>query len=90
VYLNGSSSHDGFTIVCLGTGVGIGVVGVSTVGATCVKCGDLGGGTIEASEMPDCTGMAECTGIFECTGMASGIAEPTRIVEDHTEMTKSS
>jgi hypothetical protein len=41
------------------------------MGTTCVKCGDLGGGTIEASGMPDCTGMAECTGMSECTGMLS-------------------
>jgi hypothetical protein len=55
------------------------------MGTTCVKCGDLGGGTIEASGMPDCTGMAECTGMSECTGMA----EPTRIVEDRAKMAKS-
>jgi hypothetical protein len=51
MYFNGSSSH-----------AGIGAVGVSAVGATYVKCGDLGGGMAEASGMPDCTGIVECTG----------------------------
>jgi hypothetical protein len=54
------------------------VVGDSIVGAAGVKCGDTGGGTAEASGMPD------------CTGMASGMAEPTRIVEGHAEMAESS
>jgi hypothetical protein len=43
-----------------------------------VKCGDIGGGTTEASRMPD------------GTGVASVMAEPTGIVEDHAEMVKSS
>jgi hypothetical protein len=74
MYLNASSSHAGLSIVCQGTGTGIVAVGVSTMGATCVKCGDLDGGTREASRMPNCTGMAE----------------PTRIVEDRAEMVESS
>jgi hypothetical protein len=55
VYLKGSSSYARLTIVCSGTGTGIGTVGVSTVGVAGVKCGDTGGGTTEASVMPDCT-----------------------------------
>jgi hypothetical protein len=47
------------------------------VGATGVKHGDIGGGTAEASRMPD------------GTGVASGMGEPTRIVEDHVEMAES-
>jgi hypothetical protein len=61
----------------LGIGAGRGAVGVSTVGATGVKHGDIGGGTAEASRMPD------------GTGVASGMGEPTRIVEDHVEMAES-
>jgi hypothetical protein len=56
------------------------------VRATGVKCGDLAGGTVEASGMLDYTRMAECTGMSECTEMA----EPTEIVEDHAAMAKSS
>jgi hypothetical protein len=74
LYLNGSSSHAGLTIICLGTGAGIGAVGVSTVGAAGVKCGDIGGGIVEASKMPD--GTRE---VFE-------MAEPIGIVEDRAEM----
>jgi hypothetical protein len=74
LYLNGSSSHTGLTIVCPGTCAGIGAVGVNTVGATGVKHGDIGGGTSEVSRMPD------------GTGVASGMAKPTGIVEDHGEM----
>jgi hypothetical protein len=44
------------------------------VGATGVKHDDIGGGTTESSRMPD------------GTGVASKIAEPTGIVEDHAEM----
>jgi hypothetical protein len=62
MYFNGSSSHTGLTIICPDTDAGIGAVGVSAVGATYVKCGDLGGGMAEASGMPDCTGIVECTG----------------------------
>jgi hypothetical protein len=78
MYLNGSSSHVGLTIVCPGTGVGIGAVDLSIVGAAGVKCGNIGGGTAEASGMSD------------STGVASGMAEPTGIVEDHAEMVESS
>jgi hypothetical protein len=53
------------------------VVGVSTVGAVGIKRGDIGGGTAEASRIPN------------CTGVASGMAEPTRIVDDHAEMAES-
>jgi hypothetical protein len=67
LYLNGSLSHAGLTIVCPDTCAVIGVVGVSTVGAASVKCGNLGGGTAEAFGMPDCSGMAECIGMSECT-----------------------
>jgi hypothetical protein len=77
LYLNGSSSHARLSIVCSGTGVGIGAVGVSTMGAAGVKYGDTGGGTVEASGMPD------------YTRMASGMAEPTGIVENHAEMAES-
>jgi hypothetical protein len=48
------------------------------MGAAGVKYGDIGGGTAEASRMPD------------CTGVASGMAEPTGIVEDPAEMAESS
>jgi hypothetical protein len=38
------------------------------VGATCIKCGDIGGGIAKASGMPDCTGvaseMADPTGMW--------------------------
>jgi hypothetical protein len=78
LYLNESSSHAGLTIVCLGTGAGIGAVGVSTVGTVGVKCGDTGGGTTEASGMPDCTGMT-----YE-------MVEASGIIEDHAEMSESS
>jgi hypothetical protein len=78
LYLNGSSSHARLTIVFLGTGTGIGAVGGSNVGATCIKCGDIGGGTAEASGMPD------------CTGVASEMADPTGIVEDFAKMVESS
>jgi hypothetical protein len=44
------------------------------MGATCVKCGDIGGGTEEASRMPS------------GTRVASGMAKSTRIVEDRAEM----
>jgi hypothetical protein len=44
------------------------------VGEVGVKHGDIGGGTAEASRMPD------------GTGVASGMAKPTGIVEDHAEM----
>jgi hypothetical protein len=47
------------------------------MGAAGVKCGDTGGGTVEASGMPD------------YTRMASGMAEPTGIVENHAEMAES-
>jgi hypothetical protein len=56
------------------------------MGATGVKCGNLGEGIAEASGMTNCSGMTECTGMSECTGMA----EPTRIVEDHAKMSESS
>jgi hypothetical protein len=35
------------------------------MGAVGVKYDDTGGGTTEASGMPDCTGIAEATGIIE-------------------------
>jgi hypothetical protein len=54
------------------------VVGVNTVGVADVKCGDTGGGTTKASRMPN------------YTGMTSGMAEATRIVENHVEMVESS
>jgi hypothetical protein len=44
------------------------------VGAASVKCGDIGGGTTEATGMP------------ECTGVSFGMVEPTRIVEDRANM----
>jgi hypothetical protein len=44
------------------------------VGAPVVKRGDIGGGITEASRIPD------------STGVASGMAMPTGIVEDHAEM----
>jgi hypothetical protein len=75
MYLNGSSSHAELTIVCPSIGVGIGVVGVSTVGVAGVNWGDY-------------TRMVECTEMSECTGMASGMVEPTRMVEDRAEMTE--
>jgi hypothetical protein len=75
MYLNGSSSHAGLTIVWPGIGVGIGAVGVSTVGVAGVNWGDS-------------TRMVECTEMSECTGMASGMVEPTRMVEDQAEMTE--
>jgi hypothetical protein len=50
------------------------------MGATGVKCGDLGGGTTETSGMLDFTEMVECTRMFE----------PTEIVEDRAEMDESS
>jgi hypothetical protein len=84
LYLSGSSNHAELTIVCLGTGAEIGAVGVSSVRAAGVKCGDLGGGTAKAFGMPDCTGMSKCT------GMPSGMVETTIIVEDCTEMAESS
>jgi hypothetical protein len=84
MYLNGSSSHVGLTIIYSGTGTGIGAVCVSTVGTTGVKYGDLGRGIAEASGMPKCTGMSECIGI------ASGMAEPIGIVEDHAKIAESS
>jgi hypothetical protein len=84
MYLNGSLSHVGLTIIYSGTGTGIGAVCVSTVGTTSVKYGDLGRGIAEASGMPKCTGMSECIGI------ASGMAEPTGIVEDHAKIAESS
>jgi hypothetical protein len=65
LYLNGSSSHARLTIVWPGTGAGIGMVGVNTVGAAGVKRGDIGGGITEASIMPDGTGVTEPTGILE-------------------------
>jgi hypothetical protein len=37
MYLNGSSIHAGLTIVYPCIGVCIGVVGVNTLGSTCVK-----------------------------------------------------
>jgi hypothetical protein len=54
------------------------------VGTTGVKYGDLGRGIAEASGMPKCTGMSECIGI------ASGMAEPIGIVEDHAKIAESS
>jgi hypothetical protein len=54
------------------------VVGVSTMGAVGVKCGDTGGGTTKAS------------GMTGCIGMAFGMAEATEIVEDRAEMAESS
>jgi hypothetical protein len=48
------------------------------VGAAGVKCGDTGGGTAEASRIPD------------SIGMASGMAKPIEIVEDRAEMAESS
>jgi hypothetical protein len=90
MYLNGSLSHAGLTIVCPGTGAGIGAVGISTVGAAGVKCSDLGGGTAKVSGIPDCTGMAECTEMSECTGMASRMGEPTGIVKNRAKMAESS
>jgi hypothetical protein len=77
LHLNGSSSHTGLTIVCLGTSIGIGVVGVSTMGAASVN-GDAGGGIPEASGKPD------------STRMASRMAKPTGTVEDHAKMVESS
>jgi hypothetical protein len=62
----------------MGTCARIGVVGVSTMGAASVKCGDIGGGTEEAYGMPD------------FTGVASRMAESTGIVEDRAEMGESS
>jgi hypothetical protein len=48
------------------------------VGVADVKCGDTSGGTTKASRMPN------------YTGMTSGMAEATRIVENHVEMVESS
>jgi hypothetical protein len=48
------------------------------MGAASVKCGDIGGGTEEASGMPD------------FTGVASRMAESIGIVEDRAEMGESS
>jgi hypothetical protein len=72
------------------------------MGATGVKCGDLGGGTTETSGMLDFTEMAECTRMFEPTEIVEDRAdftemaectrmfEPTEIVEDRAEMDESS
>jgi hypothetical protein len=64
------------------------MVAVNTVGATGVKCGDIGGGIIEASIMPDGTGVTEPTGILEdrakmaeSSWMPSGMAEATGIAK---------
>jgi hypothetical protein len=48
------------------------------VGVADVKCGDTGGGTTEASRMPD------------YTRMTSGMAEATGIVVNRAEMVESS
>jgi hypothetical protein len=47
------------------------------VGAVGIKRGDIGGGIAKASGIPN------------CTGVVSGMAEPTRIVDDHAKMAES-